>query len=280
MEDSGHGTKSMVHLPSPTAWPFALASGITLIFAALVTHAWIGVLGLVLTLASAAGWFRQVLPHESHVDVAVEVRPIELTALATGVSRIELSEAHRAQLPLETYPVSSGVKGGIAGGIAMVIPAEIYGLLTFHSLWYTINLLGGAGAMGSGKPSLQYLVSFHADTFLIACVIHAATSVLVGLLYGALLPLWPKHPILLGGVIAPGLWTGLLHSVLVIVNPFFNERISWPWFAASQLFFGLVAGVTVTRFGRLKRLAQMPLPIRLGIQSPGIIRKRREQDSQ
>lgn len=278
MQAAEHEQKSTVHLPAPTAWPLSLAAGIVFMFASLVTYPWIGMLGIALTVASAAGWFREVLPQEKHVDMPVEVRTLELTTLASGVSRIELSESHRAQLPMETYPISSGLKGGIAGGIAMVIPAEIYGLLKFHSLWYTINLLGGAGAMGSERPSFQYLVSFHAGTFLIALAIHAATSIMVGLLYGALLPIWPKHPILLGGIIAPSLWTGLLHSILAIVNPFFNERISWPWFALSQLFFGLVAGFTVTRVGRLKHLAQMPLPIRLGIQAPGLGRDRRGDD--
>ena len=43
---------------------------------------------------------------------------------------------------------------------------------------------------------------------------------LVGLLYGAMLPMWPKRPILLGGIVAPVLWTGLLHCAMGIVNPF------------------------------------------------------------
>ena len=45
-------------------------------------------------------------------------------------------------------------------------------------------------------------------------MIHLVTSLLVGLLYGAALPMFPRHPILFGGVIAPILWSGLLHSVL------------------------------------------------------------------
>lgn len=278
MADVKHTTESTVHLPSPTAWPFALAAGVVLVFAALVTYLWIGILGAVLVVFSSVGWFREVLPREKHVDVPVQVQPLELTRTYAGVSRIEVSETHRAQLPLETYPISSGLKGGIAGGIAMIIPAEIYGLIAFHSLWYTINLLGGAGALGGQIPTQQYLVSFHLDTFLIACAIHGASSILVGLLYGALLPVWPQHPILLGGVVGPLLWTGGLHSVLGIVNPFFNARISWPWFAASQFFFGIVAGITVTRFGKLQRLAQLPLNVRLGIQSPGLIGERREGD--
>ena len=38
--------------------------------------------------------------------------------------------------------------GGFAGGIAMVMPAEIYGVVRFHSIWYVVNLLGGAGVGG------------------------------------------------------------------------------------------------------------------------------------
>jgi len=36
----------------------------------------------------------------------------------------------------------------------------------------------------------------------------------------------PRRPILLGGVIAPLLWTGLIHSILGIVNPVLNEAYS------------------------------------------------------
>jgi hypothetical protein len=34
--------------------------------------------------------------------------------------------------------------------------------------------------------------------------------------------------------------------------------------------FGLVAGYVVSRSGGLKRLRQVPLPVRLGIEAPGI----------
>ena len=47
------------------------------------------------------------------------------------------------------------------------------------------------------------LKAFQLDSFLIASAIHLVTSLLVGLLYGAMLPMFPRHPILFGGVIAP-----------------------------------------------------------------------------
>ncbi|MGB8130364.1 MAG: hypothetical protein WCG81_11285 [Candidatus Angelobacter sp.] len=264
------GMHAVKEMPASTAWPFLLAAGIALTFAALVTHVGLAYLGIVLSVVSAVGWFREVLPVEKHESVPVIPEEIKLASTRVRVARIQLDETHRAQLPLQTYPVSSGILGGIAGGVAMIIPAEIYGLLRFHSLWYTINLLGGMGVFGKSNPSNAELAAFHLTAFLIACGIHASTSLLVGLLYGALLPLWPKHPILLGGIIGPALWTGLLHSILGIVNPFFEQRISWPWFAASQVLFGLVAGWTVAKRGRMKRLEQLPLAVRLGLQAPGM----------
>jgi hypothetical protein len=98
------------------------------------------------------------------------------------------------------------------------------------------------------------------------------------LLYGALLPVWPRRPILLGGIVAPVLWTGLLYTVLGIVNPFLQQRIDWLSFAVSQVVFGLVAGYTVTRLGNFHRLAQVPLPIRLGVESHGLHAPERDEE--
>ena len=50
--------------------------------------------------------------------------------------------------------------------------------------------------------------------FAIALVLHALVSTLVGLLYGAMLPMFARRPIVLGGLIGPVLWSGLLYSML------------------------------------------------------------------
>ena len=259
-----------IHLPAPTAWPFMMALGLTLVFGSLVTSAWLGVLGAFLTVVSIAGWFRQVLPQEAHEDIAVTEEAVAIVPSREKVARIEVGETHRAQLPLETFPISSGIIGGIAGGIAMVIPAQIYGILRYHSIWYVVNLLGGAGVGTWVNPTVEEMRHFKLSAFVTANIIQGATTLLVGLLYGAMLPIWPKRPILLGGIIAPVAWTGLLHSVIGIVNPFLAERIDWWSFAASQVVFGLVAGYVVTRYGKIKRLRQVPLPIRLGLETPGL----------
>jgi hypothetical protein len=222
---------------------------------------------------SSVGWFYEVLPVDQHETIQVTA-PATLPAAEpehVRVAQIEVDETHRAQLPLHIYPISSGLKGGIAGGIAMVVPAEIYSILRYHSVWYVVNLLGGAGVAGWTNPSPADIARFHLSAFLTANIIQGIGTLLVGLLYGALLPLWPKRPVLLGGLVGPVLWTCLLHSILGTVNPFLNDHIDWWSFAAAQVFFGVVAGYTVKRLGGLQRLAQVPLSIRMGLETPGLI---------
>ncbi|HSY73134.1 MAG TPA: hypothetical protein VK798_12860 [Alloacidobacterium sp.] len=275
MEAHGHSDPSSshgetIHLPAPTAWPIVLAFGITLILFGVVTNAAISILGGVLAIAGSIGWFRQVLPHEAHEDVPVEAHEVTIASTRTHVTRVEISEEHRAHLPVETYPVLSGIKGGIAGGIAMIFPALLYGILSHHSIWYPVNLLGGAGVANWTNPTTADIAAFHWEGLLVASIIHVAISVLVGLLYGAMLPMLPRHPILLGGLIAPLLWTGLLHSSLGIVNPVLDEHIAWGWFVVSQIAFGLVAGFVVARQGKIRTDQSMPFVLRMGIEASGM----------
>src|SRR5207244_8333809 len=51
-------------LPAPTAWPMAVALGITLGFGGLVTHLVVTVVGVGLALVGGVGWWRCVLPEE------------------------------------------------------------------------------------------------------------------------------------------------------------------------------------------------------------------------
>src|SRR5271165_1983143 len=125
MEDQpGHNGVSdeVVQLPAPTAWPIVLALGLTFAFAGLVTNVGISVLGAVLIFSGCLGWFRQVWPHAHHVAVPVKVQKYKYTTVRTKVARIAIDESHRARLPIHTPSVLAGVKGGIAGGAAMIVP--------------------------------------------------------------------------------------------------------------------------------------------------------------
>jgi len=261
------GEANLVEMPAPTAWPIILAFGVMLSFASLVTNAGIGFAGIALVICGCVGWFRQVLPQEHHEMVARTAAVSEAVTIRTSVARLEVSDRHRAFLPIESYPIISGLKGGAAGGVAMILPALLYGLIAHHSIWYAVNLLGGAGVGHWRNPTTADIAAFHWSGLLIATVIHVAASLLVGLLYGALLPMWPKHPIVLGGIVAPLVWTGVLHSALVVINPAFNARVSWTWFAVSQFFFGIVAGIVVTRTGRIRTHQSVPFTMRLGLET-------------
>jgi hypothetical protein len=259
--------RDLIEMPASTAWPILLAFGITLCFASLVTGVGVGIAGFVLACCGVVGWAKQVLPEERHEMIPVEERRFAPSSVRTQVAHIQVSEVHRAFLPVESYAVTSGIRGGIAGGIVMIFPALLYGYLTQHSIWYAVNLLGGAGVAHWTNATTADIAAFHWNGLITATIIHAAFCTLIGLLYGAMLPMWPRRPILLGGIIAPLLWTGLLHSILGFVNPAFNARIAWGWFALSEIIFGVVAGVVVIRSGKIRTNQTLPFILRMGIEA-------------
>jgi hypothetical protein len=126
--------------------------------------------------------------------------------------------------------------------------------------------------------STEVLAAFHLEAFLLAVAIHVTTSLVVGLLYGAILPMLPRRPILLGGIVVPLVWTGLLHSVLGIVNPVMNQHIDWMWFVLSQLAFGIVAGIVVSRQERVATWQRLPLAVRAGVEATGMHERGDEGD--
>ncbi len=264
-------TPREIEVPAPTPWPFVLAFGCTLLFAGLVTSFSVSMLGAVLSLAGSIGWFREVLPHEHEETVPVIVQDIRITTERHVVERVSVPAYQRAWLPVHTYPISAGVKGGLAGSVAMAVLACAYGLLKAGSIWYPINLLAAAVYAESLKLSATQLYSFHADSFAIALGLHAVVSTLVGLLYGAMLPMFPRRPIVLGGLIVPVLWSGMLYTILGLLNPLLASHIDWPWFIASQVAFGIVAGLVVVRHSPMPTRENLSFVIRAGIEAPGII---------
>jgi hypothetical protein len=269
-----------IEVPASTAWPLVLALGFTLMFAGLLTSASVSALGVVLAVAGCAGWFREVFPHEHEEAVPVVLEEHRITTVRRLVERVPVApDLVRAWLPLETYPVSAGIKGGLAGGAAMAVMACAYGLLRAGSIWYPINLLAATVYAESLKLGPAQLNSFHADSFAIALALHGIGSILVGLLYGAMLPMFARRPIVLGGLIAPVLWSGLLFSTMQLLNPLLASRINWIWFMASQMAFGVVAGVVVVRQQRVSTRENLPFIVRAGIEAPGIIPQREVKEN-
>jgi hypothetical protein len=270
--DEGPGAPRELEVPAPTAWPFVLAVGFILLFAGLLTSVSVSVLGAVLALAGCAGWFKEVFPRQHEEVVPIVPEDLRVSTERPVVERLPIAtDQVRAWLPVQTYPISAGVKGGLAGSVAMAVLACAYGVLKAGSIWYPINLLAAAVYYQSLKMGPAQLYSFHLDSFLIALGLHALVSTLVGVLYGAMLPMFARRPIVLGGLIAPVLWSGLIYTMLGLLNPLLESHIDWYWFVASQVGFGLVAGLVVVRQSRMLTRENLPFAMRAGVEAPGIM---------
>jgi hypothetical protein len=266
---------SVIEVPASTAWPLVLAAGCTLAFAGLLTNLSVTILGAILSAAGCVGWMREVVPGDHEEPLAIFPEDSQVTTKRRVVDRLAIApEQVRAWLPVRTYPVAAGIKGGWAGSVAMAALAAVYGVLKAGSIWYPINLLAAVVYAQWTRLGPADLNVFHLDSFAIAVGVHAIVSTLVGLLYGAMLPMFPRRPILLGGLVVPVLWSGLLHPTLNLLNPLLASRIDWFWFIASQIAFGVVAGVVVMRHSPHPTVENLSFALRAGIEAPGTISSR------
>jgi len=275
-ENASEQRPKTINLPAPTAWPMVLAFAITLVFAGLVTNGMVSIVGGILLLRAAVGWWYEVLPHERHEAVPLEHPALEEAAAIRPVTaRVEHLQAgqagHRVRIPAEIKPYSSGVKGGIVGAVAMAGVAVVFGLISQGSVWYPINLLSAAVIPEMATASVEELRQFSALGLGLGIVIHGLTSILVGVLYAVMLPMFPKNAFWWAGIVSPLLWSGLIASTLELVNPALNSKIDWRWFVASQLAFGLPGGYVIARSQSIETMQNWTLAMRAGIEAPGNI---------
>jgi hypothetical protein len=265
------GEGSTIQMPAPTAWPMIMAMGLTLSFAGIVTSVSVSAVGVVLFVAGAAGWFAEVLPIDHHEAVAIKPGEAVPAPVPVKVEQLQVGEeGHRARLPLEIYPYSAGVKGGIAGGIVMAILASLEGLIMHGSPWYTINILAATVNPDLAHADMATLCTFDPHTFAQAVLIHGVLSLLMGLLYGILLPMFPRNPAFVGGLVAPLLWTSVIWATLDVLNPVLDQRIEWGGFIICQIAFGLMAGLVTARYERISTFQHLPLAVRSGIEAAGV----------
>jgi hypothetical protein len=147
------------------------------------------------------------------------------------------------------HSILAGLKGGVAAGLLMPVPALIWSLITGHGLWYPANLLAGMIVSGLGSQPVGVLEQFHSNWFSVAIAVHAVMSLSFGCLYGLLLPRLAAipGPLAWGGVLLPLLWTASSHSLMGVVNPLLQRQVNWPWFVVSQFVFGVVTAAVVLR---------------------------------
>jgi hypothetical protein len=235
-----------------------LALGLALLAAGVVFGLAYFVVGAVVIVAALSMWIVQLLPGRGHIHEPLLAepagRPSPVPAAPGGVEQLQPGmPGYRLRLPQSVHPISAGVKGGIVGGAAMPVPALLWGLFSGHGLWYPVNLLAGMVLPGVGSMTVPELEGFHASLLLVALVIHVMMSLVIGLIYGVLLPTLPEvpRPIAWGGLFMPILWTGASYLAMSVANPVLPGKVSWPWFLVSQLVFGITMPAVVLGARRL-----------------------------
>jgi hypothetical protein len=247
-------------MPRPTVAPLVLALGVVLMAASLAMSLGFLIVGVPIFVIGLVGWVRDLLPgrghfHEPLVEPAQRPAPVAPLPGTVGLLR-EGMPGYRVRLPEKMHPISAGVKGGIVGGLVMPLPALVWSLVTGHGPWYPINLLAGMVLPGIGQMPDAELEEFQLSLLLVGGCIHAVMSVIVGLIYGVLLPTLPyiHRPVAWGGLLMPILWTGLSFAAMHAVNPALPGMVSWPWFVASQFVFGITMPAVVLGASRLPRV--------------------------
>ncbi len=274
-QESAMKSDNMIEVPASTPWPFVTAFGLALICAGLVTTLAVSVVGLVVLFAGAVGWFRSVLPVQEEELVRV-YRPLSGATVPRSTRRVDHlepgAEGHRVYIPVRLHPYSAGLFGGVVGGVGMAIIACLYGLIAQGSLWYPVNLLAAAALPSLAEAGPAELKAFHLSGFVVALLSHGIISLLVGLLYAAILPMMPsRFTAFWGSFLAPVLWTALVASTLRLINPALNARIAWGWFIASQVAFGLITGFIVAHSKEVETAQSWPLAARAGVEAPGVM---------
>ena len=262
--------KETILLPAPTAFPLATAFGITLLASGLVTHWLVSVTGFLVLVYSAIGWFREVYPHEKHEEVPVlppERRARPPLPDPRAIQHLELGKrGHRVRLPVAVPPYSAGIIGGLVGGAAMAIIALGYGLIFEGSIWWPINLLSAVALPSLSGADVETLKSFSLAGLLLGIFIHGTTSILVGLVYAAVLPMFPKMAWLWAGILTPLFWSLLFFGFIGVIDPTLEQHVNWTAFVICQLAFGMVGGYVIARAEKIETMQTWPLAARARVE--------------
>jgi hypothetical protein len=262
---------SSILVPAPTPWPFIASLGIALMFSGIVTHIAVTMVGTVILLRAAIGWWFDVLPEQKEEAVSVSAADLAATRVPKSSSRVDRLtdgvERHRVRIPAEVHPYWTGVYGGLVGAVAMAVVAMLFGLIAQGSIWYPINLLAAGILPSLDHASTEQLTQFSEAGLIAGSFIHLTTSVFVGMLYAVSLPMFPSGATWRSGLLTPVLWSGLIAATLSVVNPTLNERINWGWFVGSQIAFGLACSWVIARTAKIETVQNWPLAARAGIEA-------------
>lgn len=156
-------------------------------------------------------------------------------------------EAAENRIPATIYPYSAGITGGLLGGLAMIPVALIYGLISGHGSWYTVNLIAATVIRSWQHATQAQMSQFHPDGLVIGLAIHLLTALLLGFLFAVMMPALPRTPIFWAFIIGPCLWAGAAFAGLPLFNPVMAEYVDPFSFGLANIVYSLVLGLYVAR---------------------------------
>jgi uncharacterized membrane protein YagU involved in acid resistance len=150
--------------------------------------------------------------------------------------------------PAEKYPYRAGLIGGIGGGAAMAVIGVVAGILIGRGPWYPINLLAATAIRSFQSLSPEQLSEFSLEGVFVGTILHLTISIVFGLLFTFLLPMFPGHPVgwslIAGGV----LWVFADVVLLLPLNPVMSRNIDVPSFIIAHLVYSIILGLWVNRY--------------------------------
>lgn len=150
------------------------------------------------------------------------------------------------------YPYRAGVIGGALGGLAMIVVAGLYGLLSGAGLWLPVNLIGATLVRSLQGLSLAQLGQFNLEALIVGLVLHTFLALMLGLIFAALLPTLPGSPVFWSIVIGPLLWTIVSVMILPMINPVMAQHVDHFSFFVAHAVYSIVLGLQIARTPKVR----------------------------
>ena len=205
------GGRQAIHLPAPTAWPIVLAFGCTLAAAGLVTNTGDQRPGRrCLCLPGASDGFARCCRTSSTRKFPSWSSRSRLHRRARWCERIRLSPEHRAHLPVETYPDHQRHQGRHCRRYC-----DDFAGTAVRTDRAAQHLVSGESAGRRGRGALAQSHHGRDRRISLAGAARRHLDPLRDVPAGRACFTAPccrccrRHPVLLGGILAPVLWTGV-----------------------------------------------------------------------